>query len=716
MGIGLTDSITVLKGIGEKTAALFRRMGVETVEELIHFYPREYDRLEELSRISEMKEGCRALVRGTVLSGASERKAGRLTITFSWIADESGKLQLTFFNMPYIKKTLKKGASYYFRGRILKKGNNFVMEQPKLFSPAEYEKQKGKLLPVYPLTTGLNQKTLRKAVAQAFSAIEESGAQKDGALREFLPEWILAEMRLLRYREALSAIHFPKDPEILMQARKRLSFDEFLIFLLLVRKMKDSAQALPNSFPMLEVADTGRFLEGLPFRLTEDQTRVWREISEDMTGAYTMNRLVQGDVGSGKTILAALALLLAVANGYQGAMMAPTEVLAVQHFKTLREFTEKYRLPFRAVLLTGSLTAKEKREAYAGIASGEYNLIIGTHAVIQDKVNFQNLALVITDEQHRFGVRQREALIRKGGVGKTKEEESGLRDGGENVPGKYPHVMVMSATPIPRTLAMILYGDLHISVIRQLPAERLPIKNCVVGTNWREKAYRFLEKEVREGRQVFVICPMIEPSEESDLENVEEYGEKLRMALSPSIRIEILHGKMKAAEKNRLMDAFADGSIDILVSTTVIEVGVNIPNAAVMMIENAERFGLAQLHQLRGRVGRGRYQSYCIFINGSDSENAQKRLEVLNHSNDGFYIAEQDLKLRGPGDMFGIRQSGVLNFRIADIYQDADMLTCADKVCGRITGEKDWEKKPEYGALLDYLERYAGGEDSVAIV
>ena len=433
-----------------------------------------------------------------------------------------------------------------------------------------------------------------------------------------------------------------------------------------------------------------RSLEGLPFRLTEDQRQVWSEISGDLTGEYTMNRLIQGDVGSGKTVLAALALLLAVSNGYQGAMMAPTEVLATQHFQTLRGYTEQYKLPLKPVLLTGSLTAKEKREVYEKIESGECNLIIGTHALIQEKVNYANLALVITDEQHRFGVRQRETFSRKG-----------AGDSGDRM----PHVMVMSATPIPRTLAVILYGDMHVSVIRQLPAGRQSIKNCVVGTDWRNRAWKFLEKETGAGRQAFVVCPMIESSEESDLENVEEYTEKLRGALPERLRIEMLHGKMKPVEKNRLMNAFSAGMIDILVSTTVIEVGVNVPNATVMMIENAERFGLAQLHQLRGRVGRGQHQSYCIFINGSDSDRAEERLDVLNHSNDGFYIAEQDLKLRGPGDMFGIRQSGALNFRIADIYQDADMLMLADRVCGQITEDDAWEEKEEYLELAALLAR-----------
>ncbi len=679
----LSDNVKMLKGIGDKTAACFKKLGVESVEQLLHLYPRDYDRVEEAVSISELTEGKRYVVRGTVISNPAERRMGRLTLTFSQIADETGKLQLTFFNMPYIKSALKKGSTAYFRGRVIKKGNGFIMEHPNLLSPAEYEKLLGKLQPVYPLTKGLNQKAVRKAVKQAL---------QECTVKEFLPGWILEEEKLISCQRAFSGLHFPENREELLLARRRLVFDEFFTFLLLVRRMKDAFEVSENGFPMMEVADTVRFLEKLPFRLTGDQLQVWQEILQDMTGNYTMNRLIQGDVGSGKTVLAALSLLLAAANGYQGAMMAPTEVLAVQHFHTLSGYAKEYGLPFRPVLLTGSLSAKEKREVYAGIESGEYNLIVGTHALIQEKVHYNRLALVITDEQHRFGVRQRELLAGKG-------------EGRED---KKPHVIVMSATPIPRTLAMILYGDLHISVIRQLPADRLPVKNCVVNTGYRNTAYRFLEKEVAAGRQAFVICPMIEAEEESDLENVEEYTEKLRAALPPAVRIEMLHGKMKPAEKNRIMDAFAVRQIDILVSTTVIEVGVNVPNASVMMIENAERFGLAQLHQLRGRVGRGAYQSYCIFINASDSDKARERLEVLNHSNDGFYIAEQDLKFRGPGDMFGIRQSGDMNFQIADIYQDADVLALADKACGRLMEIPEWENREEYRALAEYLER-AGG-------
>ena len=403
-----------------------------------------------------------------------------------------------------------------------------------------------------------------------------------------------------------------------------------------------------------------------------------------------MNRLIQGDVGSGKTILAFLSLLMCVSNGYQGAMMAPTEVLAKQHFESITELTKKYRLPFYPVLLTGSLTAREKKEAYEEIRSGRANVIIGTHALIQEKAEYRNLALVITDEQHRFGVRQRELLAGK---------------------GKGVHVIVMSATPIPRTLALILYGDLDISIIDELPANRLPIKNCVVGTEYRDKAYRFIEKEVRLGHQVYVICPMVEEGEMDGVENVVSYTEKLKNILPSEIQIACLHGKMRPADKSRIMEEYASHNIDILVSTTVIEVGINVPNATVMMVENAERFGLAQLHQLRGRVGRGDSQSYCIFVNGSGKKESFDRLDILNHSNDGFYIAGEDLKMRGPGDLFGIRQSGLMDFKIGDIYQDADILKTAGKYADQVLTEDSGLTKQEHKLLGKHMENVLNAVD-----
>ena len=404
-----------------------------------------------------------------------------------------------------------------------------------------------------------------------------------------------------------------------------------------------------------------------------------------MTGDYLMSRLIQGDVGSGKTILAFLALFLAAGNGWQGCLMVPTEVLAVQHMEAIQKQICEQKLPFYAELLTGSMTAKQKREACGRIVSGESRIIIGTHAVFQEKIQYKNLALVITDEQHRFGVRQRESLSEKGDM---------------------PHVMVMSATPIPRTLAVILYGDLDISVVNELPANRLPVKNCVVDTSYRPKAYRFIEKQVKMGHQAYIICPMVEESEQIEAEDVISYTEKLRSTLPQDITVSYLHGKMKPAKKNEIMEAFVKNEIQVLVSTTVIEVGVNVPNASVMMIENAERFGLAQLHQLRGRVGRGDAQSYCILCYGKDGEKTKNRLEILNKSNDGFYIANEDLRLRGPGDLFGIRQSGELAFRIGDVFQDAAILQEANDAANDTLQDPSYPEGKDYAILRQNLEKY----------
>ena len=471
----------------------------------------------------------------------------------------------------------------------------------------------------------------------------------------------------------------------MLLARKRLVFDEFFLFILALRRLREETELEKNECPMHPVHETEELLAALPYELTGAQKKVWKEIQEDLAGETVMSRLIQGDVGSGKTVIAVLALLEAAANGYQGALMAPTEVLARQHLESVQELLSKISLPVETVLLTGSMTAKEKRITYEKIESGEAGIVIGTHALIQDKVQFHRLGLVVTDEQHRFGVRQRETLAEK---------------------GHCPHVLVMSATPIPRTLAIIIYGDLDISVIDELPANRLPIKNCVVDESYRPTAYRFLEKEIAAGRQVYIICPMVEENPELEIENVVDYTKKLRDSLDASISIAYLHGKMKAADKNDIMERFAAGEIQILVSTTVIEVGVNVPNATVMMVENAERFGLAQLHQLRGRVGRGKHQSYCIFVSGSDSKDTKKRLEILNQSNDGFYIASEDLKLRGPGDLFGIRQSGLLEFKIGDVFTDAGILQTASEEAAKLQKQDPKLEKEEHQALKKKLLAY----------
>ena len=648
------QSLRTLKGVGEKTEKLFWKVGIYDTDDLLHYYPRNYDEYETPVDIAELKEGTVQAVSAAVCSGVYVNSVrGRQIISVN-IADQSGKFPVVWFNLPYLKKTLRKGSWFVFRGRIVRKQGKLEMEHPEIFTPSAYEEILHHLQPVYGLTAGLSNKTVVKMITQLLESVPMQS--------EYLPEEFRERYELADINYALRTIHFPPNKEELLVSRKRLVFDEFFLFILSVRKMKEKTEETPNCFPVKETWLTEEIIERLPYSLTGAQLNAWHEIERDLAGRRMMSRLVQGDVGSGKTILAFLAMCLVADNGYQAALMAPTEVLARQHYEGFQKLMEEQNLSFPAVLLTGSDTAREKRLAYAKIASGEALVIIGTHALIQEKVEYANLALVITDEQHRFGVKQREALTTRGNP---------------------PNILVMSATPIPRTLAIILYGDLDISVIDELPARRLPIKNCVVNTSYRPKAYSFIERQVREGRQAYVICPMVEESEGMEAENVLDYTEKLRENLSSDIRIEYLHGKMKAKEKNAVMEAFAQGEIQVLVSTTVVEVGVNVPNATVMMVENAERFGLAQLHQLRGRVGRGEYQSYCIFMQGNQ-EQVSKRLEILNKSNDGFYIAGEDLKLRGPGDLFGIRQSGDMEFKIGDIYNDSTILTKASEAADEI--------------------------------
>lgn len=671
-----------LKGVGEKTEKLFQKIGITTAEELLRYYPRTYDIYEEPVEIASAEEDKTVSIRATIATGIYINQIRNLQVLTTTVADASGRLPVAWFNAPYLRGTLKKGSVFILRGKIIRKKGRPQMEHPEIFTPAAYEEIIHSMQPVYGLTKGLSNKMITKLVHQILDTRPLHG--------EYLPEEIRERYQLADANYAIRTVHFPKNMQELLTARKRLVFDEFLLFVLAIQLLKEKTEEAPNTFPMKPVWTTEEIIEGLPYDLTGAQKNVWHEIERDLSGHKLMSRLVQGDVGSGKTVIAFLAMVLSAENGFQSALMVPTEVLANQHYEGfLRLMEEQNIASCHPVLLTGSTTARQKREIYQKIADGEVNVIIGTHALIQEKVEYKNLGLVITDEQHRFGVRQREALTTRGNP---------------------PHVLVMSATPIPRTLAIILYGDLDISIIDELPAKRLPIKNCVVGTSYRPKAYSFIEKQVQMGRQAYVICPMVEESEGLEAENVTDYARKLQEILPGEIKVEILHGKMKPKEKNRIMEAFASGEIQVLVSTTVVEVGVNVPNATVMMVENAERFGLAQLHQLRGRVGRGEHQSYCIFIQENNEENTSKRLKILNESNDGFYIAGEDLKLRGPGDLFGIRQSGLMEFKIGDIYNDAGILKNASEAAGEILALDFDLILPQHKALKEHLKGYMSEE------
>lgn len=685
--------LTDLPGVGEKTAKLYANKGIRTVGELLDFYPRDYDFFMPPVCVSSLQSGELSAVTLTILGTGRTAYAGRYKVTSFQAADATGEIRITFFNMPFLVGKLQAGSAHVFRGIVKRHQNGKLsLEHPAIYTQEAYAALENTYLPRYSLTKGLTNSSIMRVMKKALTScalsgpalgktdfresgsseknpLEGSPLQADsegaGTFRD-LPEEDLQRLDLMREEDAVYAIHFPASSQELIAARNRKVFDEFLSFLLTIRRQKKKEQALVNTRPLKPSEETGKLIAALPYELTDAQKRAWKEIEADITGPHVMNRLLQGDVGSGKTILAFLGLLLCAANGRQGALMAPTEVLAEQHAKDLEELARQYSLPIRPVLLTGAVTGAKRKKALAAIQSGEANAVIGTHALIQDTVTYQDLALVITDEQHRFGVRQREALAGKG----------------ETTP-----VLVMSATPIPRTLSIILYGDLQVSRLTELPKNRLPIKNLAAPASQRGKLYRFILKEIAEGRQAYVICPAVEESGLEQMENVTDYTENLRKSLPTEIRIESLNGRMKPSEKNRIMTGFAAHEIDILVSTTVIEVGINVPNATCILIENAERFGLSQLHQLRGRVGRGKWQSYCMFLYSESQREKPKRLAILEKTNDGFEIAEQDLKLRGPGDLFGIRQSGEMGFHLADIYEDADILTkaagYADEVLGK---------------------------------
>lgn len=673
------EPISTLKGIGEKTAKLFEKLGAATVGGLLSYYPKAYEIYGPPVQIGQLKEQTVMSVETALTASPDLLRINRMQMVSANVKDITGKLQLVWYNMPYMRANLKTGQLYVFRGRVVKKRGRLIMEQPEVFSPEAYEELAQCMQPVYGQTRGLGNKAIVKAMQQALLARAME--------REYMPADLRRRYELAEINYALEHIHFPADEKELLFARKRLVFDEFFMFLVGVRRLKEHREEIHSSYVCSSRSKVEAVEAGLPYSLTGAQKCALLEVLADMEGGCVMNRLIQGDVGSGKTIIAVLALLEAAYNGFQGALMVPTEVLARQHFESMVSLFQAQGIDKVPVLITGSMTAKEKRLAYEKVESHEADIIIGTHALIQEKVIYDKLALVVTDEQHRFGVGQRELLSSK---------------------GDSPHVLVMSATPIPRTLAIILYGDLDISVIDELPAGRQSIRNCVVDTSYRPKAYTFIEKQVDAGHQAYVICPMVEPSELLEAENVLDYTKQLKKQLPSFVCVEYLHGKMKPKEKNKVMERFAAGEIQVLVSTTVVEVGVNVPNATVMMIENAERFGLAQLHQLRGRVGRGSAQSYCIMVNCSGSRESAQRLDILNRSNDGFYIASEDLKLRGPGDIFGVRQSGEMEFKLADIFTDANLLKTVSEEVNLLLDEDPELKNPEHEALRRHIEDYLG--------
>ena len=651
--------LTALKGIGEKTEELFNKLGVHNQEELLEFFPRDYELFFAPGSIGEIGYKTFGTIKGCFMEPVLERRVKKLVITSGIFKDEIGaSIKVVWFNAPYLKDLIKTGQPYVLKGRISRKYNVMQMDQPRIFSPEDYAEKMGTMQPIYPLTKGLTDTLIKKAISQVL----DSGLMKDINENDIVPECVADEMGLCSREFAFRNIHFPGSREDLIKASARMAFEEIFLFIMTM-KMNSESLRQESSVIVRPNEQTDAFLKGLPFKLTDSQEKVINDIRTDLGSGFVMNRLIQGDVGSGKTMVALAALMDCAFAGYQGAFMAPTEVLARQHYENITGLFKEHGINLNAALLTGSQTALEKRVIYDALEDGRINIIIGTHALFQEKVKYKNLGIVITDEQHRFGLKQRQALAEKGAM---------------------PHMMVMSATPIPRTLGLIIYGDMDVSTIDHVPVNRKPIKTAVVDDSYKPNAYRFIEKEVAKGHQVYIICPMVEYSEGLEAANVVDYTDMLKDVLDESIVIGMLHGQMNTAQKNEIMEKFAAGKIDVLVSTTVVEVGVDVPNATVMMIEDANRFGLASLHQLRGRVGRGADQSYCILVSNNSSKEAMERLDILTTSTDGFEIAAKDLEMRGPGEFMGVRQSGTIAFKCFDMFRDADLAVKASEAAGRI--------------------------------
>ena len=673
------DAILDLKNVGEQRAKKLNRLGIQTIGDLLEHYPRDYkdrSRMVTIADLSETEENTFvARVRG---EGQSVRR-GRLVMTKVQAYDETGEITLVWYNQPYMKTAFQPNESYLFTGKMQKKYGRMEIASP------EYEIvgksfAGGRIVPVYPLSEGLSQKILRGFLAEALHCVQ-------GTLPEILPLWLRKKYHLAERNFAIQNIHFPVTETAFYDARRRLVFEELFLLQTALSCLRQEWLQQGAGILMQHQDALQKIQESFPFPLTNAQKKVLHEIQNDMTSGKMMNRLVQGDVGSGKTAVAMAAAYWVIQNGYQVVMMAPTEVLAEQHAQSFQKMFAS--LGIRVVSLFGSMKAKEKRAALAEIADGSAKMIVGTHAVIQTGVIYQKLGLVITDEQHRFGVRQRGMLAEKG----------------EN-----PHVLVMTATPIPRTLALILYGDLDISIIDELPPGRRKIDTLAVNSTYRPRIYTFLEKQAQSGRQSYVICPMIEENEKLEVENVLDYTEKLQKTI-PNCRIACVHGKMKAVQKQEIMETFAAGETDILISTTVIEVGINVPNATVMLVENAERFGLAQLHQLRGRVGRGDEKSYCILVSDAKTKIAQQRMQTMTKTTDGFVISEMDLQLRGPGEFFGTKQHGLPELKIANLYRDTQLLKEAQDAASTLLAKDPTLQEPEHAGLRAQISTWFEGKN-----
>ena len=654
--VDLEKKVQYVKNVGPNRVKLLNKLNVHTLGDLISYYPRNYEDRGIAKKLSDCTDGEEALIKGVAITKVQEIFARKLKMYKLVIRDGENPCTIIWYNQSYLKNVIKIGHTYNFYGKVEIKLGRYEMKSP-IFDESGENKNTGKIIPIYPLTYGITQNTIRKIIENGVNEVY-------GNLEETLPEYILNKYKLMDINNSIKKVHFPENKQDFNKARCRLVFEELLSFQLALLKIKENYKSEEKGIEFDKNVQMSDVINTLPFKLTRAQLRVLEEICNDMESSKPMNRLLQGDVGSGKTIVSEIAAYKAVKSGYQAAILAPTAILATQHYENFKKTLEKFNIKIE--LLISSISKKKKQELKQRLESGEIDILIGTHAMLEDDVIFKNLGLVVTDEQHRFGVKQRAKISSK---------------------GNNPDVIVMSATPIPRTLALILYGDLDISIIDELPPNRKKIDTFAVGKDMENRINAFITKQIEQGRQCYIVCPLVEENEEMELKSVTELTEKLKTETFPQFRVEFLHGKMKAKEKDEIMLKFKNQEIDILISTTVIEVGVDVPNANIMVVENAERFGLAQLHQLRGRVGRGEYQSYCILKFEGRGKVVQERMKIMCQTNDGFIISEKDLELRGSGDFFGTAQHGIPEMKIANLFEDIDILKIVQKLSAVIIEE-----------------------------
>ena len=675
--IDLKQDVKYVKGVGPNRVKLLNKLNIYTLKDLITYYPRNYEDRSVITKLSNVQDGEKYTIEVTALTDVNVRYINRnRSFQKLLVKDETDNCIITWFNQPYVKDNIKRGEKYRFYGKITKKNGVIEMNSP-TYDSISNTRNTGKIIPIYPLTNSLKQNNLRKIIENGIKLVENK-------LPETLPSNYLEKYHLLDINTATKEIHFPETFSDFQNARKRLVFDELLSMQLGLLALRSENESEIKGIKYSKEVEMSDVINNLPFKLTKAQLRVLEDINKDMENEKPMNRLLQGDVGSGKTIVSMVSAYKAVKSGYQVAVLAPTMILAKQHLQNFKNILEQYGIVCEA--LVGGMTAKKKKELLEKVASGEVNILIGTHAILEENVIFKNLGFVVTDEQHRFGVKQRAKIVSK---------------------GNNPDVLVMTATPIPRTLALILYGDLDISIIDELPPNRKKVETYAVSKRYEERVNEFVKKEVRNGRQAYIVCPLVEEGEDestANLKAVTELYEKYKNDIFKDFKVEYLHGKMKSKEKDEIMNRFKAGEIQILISTTVIEVGVDVPNASVMVIENAERFGLAQLHQLRGRVGRGEYASYCILKYNGGNDIVRQRMEIMTKTDNGFTIAEKDLQLRGSGEFFGTKQHGIPEFKIANLFQDMEELKEVQALAIEII-EKDPKLEKEENQPLKLLVR-----------